>query len=213
MAPGSALPAEIARLVDGARRGEPSAFRELFRLHLQRVHRIVNRMVGPTAEIEDLVQTVFVEAFRSLPNFRGESLFSTWLGRIAVRVTMRARRRPRLATVPLEPIEPLLPDGATPDDAAAAREGLARLDALLAQLKPKKRIAFVLHALEGYSLEETAAMIGASVAATKVRVHDARRELERRARKDAWFAERLPASDASNAPQATPKRIRTEERR
>ncbi len=188
---GQLTPAEVTALVDGARRGEPTAFRELFRLHVARVHRMVHRMVGATSDLDDLVQTVFVEAFRSLPGFRGESLFSTWLGRIAVRVTMRAVKRPTVTTVPIEAVERSLSDPSNPDDSARANEGARHLDSLLAALKPKKRAAFVLHALEGFSIEETAAMVGASVAATKVRIHDARRELERRARKDAWFAERL----------------------
>jgi RNA polymerase sigma-70 factor (ECF subfamily) len=188
---GQATPVEVAGLIDGARRGEPTAFRELFRLHVGRVHRVVYRLVGGIADLDDVVQTVFVEAFRSLPGFRGESLFSTWLARIAVRVTLRAVKRPAAPSVSIDAVAAVLSDGSTPDDVARANEGARHLDSLLAALKPKKRAAFVLHALEGYSIEETAAVVGASVAATKVRIHDARRELERRARKDAWFAERL----------------------
>ncbi len=186
-----APPVEVAALVERARSGEPSAFRELFRLHLSRVHRIVYRVVGSSCDVDDLVQTVFVEGFRSLPSFRGESLFSTWLGRIAVRVSMRSRRRPALTLVPLDHAPQSVATTGDPHEAASAQEGLRRLDALLATLSPKKRVAFVLHALEGYSVEETAAMVGASVAAVKVRIHDARRELGRRALKDAYFAERV----------------------
>ena len=137
------------------------------------------------------MQTVFVEGFRSLPSFRGDSLFSTWLGRIAVRVTMRAVKRPMLALVPLDAVAEPQHGGVAADDAASSRQGLAHLDTLLVALKPKKRAAFVLHVLEGYSVEEAAAILGASVAAVKVRIHDARRELERRARKDPWFADLL----------------------
>ncbi len=186
-------PVEIAALVERARSGEAAAFRELFRLHVSRVHRIVYRMAGASCDVDDLVQTVFVEGFRSLPSFRGESLFSTWLGRIAVRVSMRAKKRPALTLVPLDDAPHSVAAGADPHEAATAQEGLRRLDGLLASLRPKKRAAFVLHALEGYSIEETAAMVGASVAAVKVRIHDARRELERRALKDPYFAERVGA--------------------
>lgn len=181
-------PVEITILVERARAGEASAFRELFRLHVERIHRIVYRLIGPTADTDDLVQTVFVEGFRSLPSFRGDALFSTWLGRIAVRVTMRSVKRPRLALVPLELVGDHASEGPGPEDAAATNQGLERLDALLEALRPKKRAAFVLHVLEGYSIEETAAMLGASVAAVKVRIHDARRELERRASRDPYFA-------------------------
>jgi RNA polymerase sigma-70 factor (ECF subfamily) len=188
-------PHEVTALVEGARRGEPTAFRELFRVHHARVHRIVYRLAGRSADVDDLVQTVFVEGFRSLPAFRGDALFSTWLGRIAVRVTMRAVKRPRLATRPLEAAPDAEHGGAGPEQTAADREGLRRLDGMLATLRPKPRSAFVLHVLEGYSMEEISVMVGASVAAVKVRVHDARREVERRARKDPWFAEWLPPED------------------
>ncbi|MDB4967825.1 MAG: polymerase sigma factor RpoE [Myxococcales bacterium] len=189
------IPVDVSQLVERARAGEPAAFRELFRLHLSRVHRIVHRMAGASSDVDDLVQTVFVEGFRSLPSFRGESLFSTWLGRIAVRVSLRAKKRPALMLVPLDVAGDQPSQAQGPHEDASAREGLRRLDALLAALRPKKRAAFVLHALEGYSIEETAAMVGASVAAVKVRIHDARRELERRALKDPYFSERVGAKE------------------
>jgi RNA polymerase sigma-70 factor (ECF subfamily) len=185
----------VTALVDGARRGEAAAFRELFRLHHQRVHRLVHRLAGRSADLDDLVQTVFVEGFRSLPAFRGDALFSTWLGRIAVRVTMHAVRKPRLPTTPLDLAADPEHGGAGPEQTAADREGLARLDGMLAALRPKPRTAFVLHVLEGYSMDEIAVMVSASVAAVKVRVHDARREIERRARRDPWFSEWLLPED------------------
>jgi RNA polymerase sigma-70 factor, ECF subfamily len=171
---------QVAALVDRARRRDPAAFRDLFQAHIGAVHRVVRRMVGPRADVEDLVQTAFVEAFRSLPDFRGDALFSTWLTRIAIRVTMRAarRRHPREASLDdvLEPASA----SAGPEQITAARETLALVETLLAELRPKRRAAFVLHVLEGYSMEEVAAILSASTAAVKVRVHDARRHIERR---------------------------------
>jgi RNA polymerase sigma-70 factor (ECF subfamily) len=171
---------QVAALVDRARRRDPAAFRDLFQTHVGAVHRVVRRMVGPRADVEDLVQTAFVEAFRSLPDFRGDALFSTWLTRIAVRVTMRAvrRRHPPAASLDevLEPASPM----PGPEQVAAARETLVLVESLLAELRPKRRAAFVLHVLEGYSMEEVAAILSASTAAVKVRVHDARRHIERR---------------------------------
>src|SRR3954452_14281374 len=84
---------QVAALVERARRRDPAAFRDLFQAHVGAVHRVVRRMVGGRSDVDDLVQTAFVEAFRSLPDFRGDALFSTWLTRITVRVTMRAGRR------------------------------------------------------------------------------------------------------------------------
>ena len=182
--PATDMTGDVTALVARARQGEAAAFRALFRLHLPRVNRIVYRMGGPSAEVDDMVQVVFVEAFRALPAFRGDALFSTWLARIAVRVTMRAIKRPRLRVVPLEDAGEPSATSLGPEGIVSARETLVRLDALLAALRPKRRIAFVLHVLEGYSMEEIAAIVGASVAAVKVRIHDARLEIERRLRKD-----------------------------
>jgi RNA polymerase sigma-70 factor (ECF subfamily) len=171
---------QVAALVDRARRRDPAAFRDLFQTHDGAVHRVVRRMVGQRADVEDLVQTSFVEAFRSLPDFRGDALFSTWLTRIAVRVTMRAVRRRIPRAVGLDDVaEPASPT-AGPEQVAAARETLVLVEALLAELRPKRRAAFVLHVLEGYPMEEVAAILNASTSAVKVRVHDARRHIERR---------------------------------
>jgi RNA polymerase sigma-70 factor (ECF subfamily) len=179
---------DTTTLVARAQAGDPAALGALFRAHVGRIHRLVYRLVGPSGDIDDLVQTVFVEGFRSLPAFRGESLFTTWLGRIAVRTTMRSLKRPAPRLVPLDEAAPLADRRDGPDLRADARDGLARLDRMLAAMSAKRRAAFVLHVLEGYSLEEVAVMVGARVGAVKVRIHDARRELEREARNDPWFA-------------------------
>jgi RNA polymerase sigma factor (sigma-70 family) len=181
---------DVAALIERARAGQADAYQALFRLHVARVHRLVHRLAGASPDLDDLVQTVFVEGFRSLPAFRGEALFSTWLGRIAVRVVSRHRRRPALRLVPLPDDDdaPLRRDTPGPELGLDASRRLAQLDALLAALSDKRRAAFVLHVLEGYPVEEVAAMLGASVSAVKVRVHDARREIERRARRDPLFA-------------------------
>jgi RNA polymerase sigma-70 factor, ECF subfamily len=180
--------ADTAALIGRARAGEPAAYQALFRLHVARVHRLVHRLAGPSGDLEDLVQTVFVEGFRSLPAFRGEALFSTWLGRIAVRVVSRHRRRPALRLVPLDDAGPVRRDTPGPELGLDARRKLAQLDALLSALSPKRRSAFVLHVLEGHPIDEVAAMLGASVSAVKVRIHDARREIERQARRDPLLA-------------------------
>ena len=171
---------EVAALLERARRSDAAACRELFQRHVAGVHRVVRRIAGATGDVDDLVQTTFVEAFRSLPLFRGDALFSTWLTRIAVRVTMRSvrRRLPRAAS--LDDVFEPASAAPGPEQVTAARETLTLVEALLAELRPKRRAAFVLHVLEGYSMEEVAAILSASTAAVKVRVHDARRHIERR---------------------------------
>jgi RNA polymerase sigma-70 factor (ECF subfamily) len=170
---------DVTALVDRARRRDPAAFRELFRANLNFVHRVVTRIYGPSPEVEDLVQTAFVEAFRSLPDFRGDALFSTWLARITVRVALRAARsRPR-RPLPLDQASAYAIDAPSPERVAAARQGLDVLTRLLAELRPKRRAAFVLSVLEGYSADEAGALLGISANALKVRVHDARRQIEK----------------------------------
>ena len=190
--------AQITDLVERARAGDQASCRDLFRLHVGRVHRTIYRLVGRSADVEDLVQVAFIDAFRSLSGFRGEAAFSTWLTRIAVLVALRAHRRASRPTVPLEVAEQQAAGGGPdPDRAADARRGLARLDAILNDLSAKRRSAFVLHVLEGHPLEEVADMLGASVAAIKVRVHDARKEIERQTRRDPWFSAYLGMGDAT----------------
>jgi RNA polymerase sigma-70 factor (ECF subfamily) len=198
IAPGSTRPAagDVAALVERARHRDGAAFRELFRVHLDGVHRVVYRLVGSGPDVDDLVQTVFVEAFRSLPAFRGDALFSTWLARIAVRVTMHAVRRRPPRALPIDDRADLPADGAGPERTAAAREGLRILDGLLGELRPKRRAAFVLHVLEGHSMDEVAAILNASTAAVKVRVHDARRHIERRCRRHPGLLEWIAAGGA-----------------
>jgi RNA polymerase sigma-70 factor (ECF subfamily) len=174
------IAAEVSALVDRARRKDPAAFRELFHRHVRGVHRVATRIVGPHPDVEDIVQTAFVEAFRSLADFRGDALFSTWLTRIAVRVALRAARKRSLQPLSLEHALERAADAPGPERLAAAREGLTVLEGLLDELRPKRRAAFVLNVLEGYSMDEVAAILGASTTAVKVRVHDARRQFERR---------------------------------
>jgi RNA polymerase sigma-70 factor (ECF subfamily) len=176
--PSAAL--DVTVLVDRARRRDPAAFRELFHSYLGLVHRVVRRLAGPGPDVEDFVQAAFVEAFRSLPDFRGDALFSTWLTRITVRVTMHGTRRRPPRALPLEETAERAHDHPDPERIAAAREEIAFLEGLLDEMRPKRRAAFVLHVLEGHSMEEVAAILNASVSAVKVRVHDARRHIERR---------------------------------
>jgi RNA polymerase sigma-70 factor, ECF subfamily len=178
----------IADYVRRAQAGDPEGYRQLFRLHVRRLHGMVRRLAGPDSDVEDLVQTTFVEAFRALPGFRGESAFFTWLCRIGVRITLRQRHsRPR--TLPLDAAEGVA--AGSPEAASDARRALARFDAIVASLSEKRRAAFVLHVLEGHSLEEVAAMLDVRLGAVKVRVHDARVAIERQARRDPYLAHYL----------------------
>jgi RNA polymerase sigma-70 factor (ECF subfamily) len=184
--------ADDPALVEGCRAGNRQALDRFFRLNVQRVERTIGRLVGPTPDLEDLVQTTFIEAMRSFPRFRGEASVATWVTRIAVHVAQHQLRRGLRRNVPLEllpsaeePRDPLR----TPEHVSDDREIALRLHAALDRVKPKKRIAFLLFAVEGHTIEEVAALTGSSVAATKSRVWFARRELTAMAKKDPMLRE------------------------
>lgn len=180
----------VASCVRRAQAGDSDGYRELFRLYVRRIHGLVRRLVGPGGDVDDLVQVIFTQAFQALPGFRGDSAFYTWLGRIAVRTTLRHARQGRMPTVSLDQA-PDPADSISPERASDARRALGRFDAILASLSEKRRAAFVLHVLQGHSLEEVAAMLDARVGAVKVRVHDARIEIERLARRDPYLVHYL----------------------
>jgi len=178
---------QTAEYVRRAQAGDAEGYKQLFRLHVRRLHRLVYRLAGPGCDVEDLVQTIFVQAFAALPGFRGDSSFFTWLGRIAVRVTLRLSRQSRYRPLPLDEGQDAAV-GVSPEGASDARRALARFDDILGSLSEKRRSAFVLHVLQGHSLEEVADLLDAKVGAVKVRVHDARLEIERQARRDPYLA-------------------------
>lgn len=180
---------DVAALVDRARLHDRAATQALFRMHVVQIHRLVRRLVGARGDVDDVVQSAFFEAFRSLRSFRGESAFATWLTRIAVRVTMNAigRRQRQPASLDTHGVADPPSADADPERTVAAREGLAHVDALLARMRPKRRAAFVLHVLEGHPIDEVARILATSPAAVRVRIHDARREIERSVRDDPSF--------------------------
>jgi RNA polymerase sigma-70 factor, ECF subfamily len=171
----------VARAIEGERR----AFDELYRLHVASAYRLLTRLVGSTADRDDLIQQVFLEAFRSLPGFRGDAAFSTWLHRIVVHVAYRHLRREKRARWDEVPVElPAAPGAASPEVSARRQQELARALRYLSALKPDKRIAFVLRVVEGMSLDEIGQLVGANAPAVGQRIKHAQRELAAMAERD-----------------------------
>jgi len=169
-----------AALIAAARQGDSAAFARLFHRHADAVRTRITRLVGPVAERDDLVQKVFIAFYRGLPKYRGDARLSTYLHRVAVNTAYdHLRGRHRWADSASLPDGDALdgPVSATLDDQVAARADLARMLSLLDHLSPKQRIAFVLVAVEGCSLAEAAALIGARVDTVKQRALHARRDL------------------------------------
>ena len=174
--------AELSELIERSKAGDGIAFRELFREHRADVARLVQRMSGrsKTADLEDLVQEVFLQVYRSIKDFRGQSRFSTWLYRVTVNVVLMQRRSARS-----RPVFQDSPDGELlstddrelPDDQVARGRRVSAFYRLLDRLSDKKRAVFVLHELEGLSPSEVAKVVSAPVLTVRTRLFYARREL------------------------------------
>lgn len=168
-------------LVQRAAAGDADAFRGLFVRHKSDVSRLVYRMLNAPSDLDDVVQEVFVQVFRSLKDFRGQAKFSTWLHRVTVNVVLMHRRSARSRPVLTEevPNDLVADDGQTlPDEDTERRERMRAFQRLLARLADKKRIVFVLHELEGMAPAEIAEIVGAPVLTVRTRLFYARRELE-----------------------------------
>ncbi len=161
--------------------GDAAAFKEIFVRHRADVARLVYRMLSAPADLEDVVQEVFVQVYRSLKDFRGQSKFSTWLHRVTVNVVLMHRRSAKSRPVLTEEAPgDLVPDDRQPlpDEDAERCERMRAFQRLLARLAEKKRVVFVLHELEGLAPTEIADIVGAPVLTVRTRLFYARRELE-----------------------------------
>jgi RNA polymerase sigma factor (sigma-70 family) len=202
-------------LVTRAAAGDPAAFRALFTRHKSDVARLVYRMLNAPADLDDVIQEVFVQVFRSLKDFRGQAKFSTWLHRVTVNVVLMHRRSARSRPVLTEemPGELVADDSQTlPDDDVERRERMRAFQRLLARLADKKRIVFVLHELEGMTPSEIAEVVGAPVLTVRTRLFYARRELEAMLSEEPTLANLVglasPSADAAAGDAATPARAR-----
>jgi RNA polymerase sigma-70 factor (ECF subfamily) len=171
-----ALPAEPT----DARAGAALDLDALFEAHADFVRRAVAHLAGPALEPDDLVQEVFVQAWRSRSRFAGRSSVRTWLYGVTLGVVRNARRRSRLRRFfGLESAaEPEDPTPAAPDR-LAQEEARRQVHALLETLPEKKRTVLVLFELEGLTGEEIAAVVGCPVATVWTRLHHARQAFAR----------------------------------
>jgi len=159
--------------------GEPAAFRELFETHRVEVTRLVFRMTRGSAELEDLVQEVFVQVHKSLPSFRSEARLSTWIFRIAVNVVLMQRRASRTRPLMLvsrgEPAQ--VDESGLPDEQLARRRRIEALYRIVDRMTEKKRTVYLLHELEGLAPQEIAKVLGVPVLTIRTRLFYARREV------------------------------------
>jgi RNA polymerase sigma-70 factor (ECF subfamily) len=152
------------------------AFEELYRQHSTRLFNLAWRMCGTRADAEDLLQDIFLLAYRKLPEFRGDSAVGTWLYRLAMNRCLdhlKSRQtRASGATTSLD-------EEAMPGPRFVGDGGVRRLDLerAIAQLPEGARAAFILYDVEGFQHHEIASILGISEGTSKSQVHKARLKL------------------------------------
>ncbi len=173
-----------ADAIDRAKRGDSDAFRQLYEKHKRRVYSLCLRMTANTAEAEDLAQEAFLQLYRKIATFRGESAFSTWLHRLSVNVVLMHLRKKSLPVVSLEETtqgggEDDTPkkDFGTEDVALTGSIDRLQLQKAVDSLPPGYRTIFVLHDIEGYEHNEIAKIAGCSIGNSKSQLHKARMKL------------------------------------
>jgi len=167
-------------LISRAKDGDESAFAELFDAHKKRVYSLCLQMTGDVAEAEDLTQDAFIQVFRKLGTFRGDSAFSTWLYRVAVNTVLMKLRRRQPRQVSLD--EPLNLDSSTAVFREYGRDdnrllGVVDRIALVRAIKELPdgyRTIFILHDVEGYDHREIAHLLQCSTGNSKSQLHKAR---------------------------------------
>ena len=175
------------QLIARAQRGDEEAFAALFEAHKRRVYSLCLRMTGNTAEAEDLTQEAFLQLYRKISTFRGESAFSTWLHRLAVNVVLMHLRKKGLQQISLDETdtsqdEPVKRDYGSDDRRLTGSVDRIGLQKAIADLPPGYRAVFVLHDVEGYEHNEIAEIMKCSVGNSKSQLHKARMKLRERLR-------------------------------
>jgi RNA polymerase sigma-70 factor (ECF subfamily) len=179
--------ADEAKLIARSLKQDPDAFGQLVERYATIIVNLAYRMVGDRTEAEDLAQETFVAAFKSLPTFRAESKFSTWLYRIAANKCkdwLRAKRPGQgIQDVDVD-VDEMLDGGVaaeerTPERLLSQQQVAEQLDRAIQRLPPLYREAFVLKHVDGLSYEEMQEIVGVNVDTLKMRVYKGRLQLSR----------------------------------
>ncbi|RWX64606.1 RNA polymerase sigma factor [Mesorhizobium sp. M4B.F.Ca.ET.089.01.1.1] len=166
-------------LVRRALAREADAFRLIIKTHNQRLYRIARGVVRNDAEAEDIVQEAYVRAFASLAAFRGDASLSTWLSRIVINEALgRLRKRKRTVAMPENPDAQIIPfplnASDDPERTMAQRQILALVERATDSLPDVYRSVFIARVIEGFSMDETADLLGVKPETVKTRLHRAR---------------------------------------
>jgi len=164
-----------------AQEGDGAAFERIFRSYSRRVFALCLRMVRNQTDAEDLTQEAFLQLFRKIHTFRGESVFSTWLYRVSANVVLMRLRKKGLMEIPLdnadEEDDSIRKEFGAPDPVLSGAIDRMNLDRAIGELPPGYRKAFMLHDVEGYEHHEIAQILGCSIGNSKSQLHKARMQL------------------------------------
>jgi RNA polymerase sigma-70 factor (ECF subfamily) len=176
-------------LIERCQAGDREALGQLYERHRNEVFRTLRYLLRSQDEVEDVLQEVFIAAFRSVPRFRGDAKFSTWLYRITVNVALQHLRRKKGVPIPsAAPLEEKV-EGRPQDPSLQVerRERSQAAERILEKLSPKKRAVFVMHDIMGKSTKEIAEIMGSPALTIRTRLHYARKEFFARAAKEPCF--------------------------
>jgi RNA polymerase sigma-70 factor (ECF subfamily) len=176
--------ADDQRLIAECLQGNTAAFGVLVRRYQERLYNSVYRLVENVEDAQDVVQEAFIHAYQSLDGFKGDSLFFTWLYRIAVNTAISLKRKRRVA-VRMESGRPDDDPMEPPDPSVESRPGYAleqaeqgrRIQEALARLSPEHRAVLILKDMEGQKYETMAEVLQVPVGTIRSRLHRARMEL------------------------------------
>lgn len=167
------------KVVRRAQRGDVDAFAAIFEEHKARIYSICLRMTENAAEAEDLTQDAFIQVFRKLGTFRGESTLATWLYRLAVNTVLMHFRKKEVRIASIDDPQSLGPNGpvfdyGVRDDTLAGCLDRIMLARVITQLPHGYRTVYLLHEVEGYKHQEIAGLLACSMGNSKSQLHKAK---------------------------------------
>jgi RNA polymerase sigma-70 factor, ECF subfamily len=181
----TSAPSCDADLIKRAQEGEEKAFETIFHAHKRKIYYLCLRMIGNSAEAEELTQEAFMQVFRKLQTFRGESSFATWLHRVSINVVLMRLRKKRPNEIPIESSEEAEKSERPPKEFGAPDLKLTGLvdrvwlERAVAELPKGCRQVFLLHDVMGCEHKEIAAMLDYSIGNSKSQLHKARLRLRK----------------------------------
>jgi len=181
LTPNGLLLSETVRLAQG---GDATAFKNLYQTHSRRVYALCLRMIGNPTEAEDLTQEAFLQLYRKIQSFRGDSSFSTWLHRVTVNIVLMKFRKKKHEEVSLEEYTDCDEESAMSSKQFGGADlrltgsvDRIHLQRAIDQLPPGFKSIFILHDIQGYKHQEIGEILGCSAGNSKSQLHKARMRL------------------------------------